>query len=38
MVRWETLREDGKRLILHGMQNRVGALADVFGVMLDGEE
>ena len=31
MVRAETLDEDGKRLLLHGMQNLVSALAEVMG-------
>jgi hypothetical protein len=34
MVRRETLGEDGKRLVLLGMQNLVGALAEVMGVTL----
>jgi hypothetical protein len=32
MVRAETLDEDGKRLLLHGMQNLVSALAEVMGI------
>ena len=32
MVRAETLDEDGKRLLLHGMQNLVSALAEVMGL------
>jgi len=31
MVRAETLDEDGKRLLLHGMQNLVSVLAEVMG-------
>jgi len=38
MVRAGTLDEDGKRLLLHGMQNLVSALAEVMGVGEDGEE
>jgi hypothetical protein len=38
MVRRETLGEDGKRLLLHGMQNLVSALAEVMGVREDGGE
>jgi len=38
MVRAEALTEDGKRLLLHGMQNLVSALADVMGLGEDGEE
>jgi len=35
LVRVETLGEDGKRLLLHGMQNLVSALAEVMGVAED---
>jgi hypothetical protein len=39
MVRAETLAEDGKRLLLHGMQNLVSALAEAMGVAgIGGEE
>lgn len=38
ITRAETLDGAGKRLVLHGMQNLVGALAEVLGVTLDGEE
>jgi hypothetical protein len=38
LVRVETLGEDGKRLLLHGMQNLVSALAEVMGVAEDGGE
>jgi hypothetical protein len=31
MVRREALGEDGKRRLLHGMQNLVGALAEMMG-------
>jgi hypothetical protein len=36
MVRREPLSEEGKRLVLHAMQNLVGALAEVMGVQEDG--
>jgi len=38
MVRAGTLDEDGKRLLLHGMQNLVSALTEVTGVGGHGEE
>jgi hypothetical protein len=38
LVRAETLGEDGKRLLLHGMRNLVSALAEVMGVAEDGAE
>jgi hypothetical protein len=36
MVRAETLDAETKRLLLHGMQNLVSALAEVMGVAEDG--
>jgi hypothetical protein len=38
ITRAETPNDAGKRLVLHGMQNLVGALAEVLGVTLDGKE
>jgi hypothetical protein len=38
LVRVETLGEDGKCLLLHGMQNLVSALAEVMGVAEEGGE
>jgi hypothetical protein len=38
LVRVENLGDDGKRLLLHGMQNLVSALAEVMGVAEDGGE
>ena len=38
LVRVETLGEDGKCLLLHGMQNLVSALAEVMGVREDRTE
>jgi hypothetical protein len=38
VVRLETLGEGGKRLLLHGMQNLVSALAEVMGVAEGGGE
>jgi len=38
MVKGETLGDDGKRLLLHGMENLVSALAEVMGIGEDGEE
>ena len=32
MVRAETLNDESKRLLLHGMQNLVSALAEVMGI------
>jgi hypothetical protein len=37
MVRAETLTEESKWLLLHGMQNLVSALAEVMGVAEDGD-
>lgn len=37
MVRADTLGDDGKRLLLHGMRNLVSALAEVMGIGEDGE-
>jgi hypothetical protein len=37
-VRTETLQEEGKRLMLHGMQNLVSALAQVMGVTETGAQ
>ena len=38
LVRRETLGEDGKRLLLHGMQSLVAVLGEVMGLREDGEE
>jgi hypothetical protein len=38
MVRADDLTEDGKRLLLHGMENLVSALAEVMGDADDGDE
>jgi hypothetical protein len=38
MVRAETLGDDGKHLLLHGMENLVSALAEVMGIGEDGED
>jgi len=38
MVRAETLGDESKQLLLHGMQNLVSALAEVMGVGEDGDE
>ena len=38
MVRAETLSDESKQLLLHGMQNLVSALSEVMGVGEDGEE
>ena len=38
MVRADDLTEDGKRLLLHGMENLVSALAEVMGYADDGDE
>jgi hypothetical protein len=37
MVRAQTLNDESKRLLLHGMQNLVSALAEVMGVGVDDE-
>jgi hypothetical protein len=37
MVRAETLAEQGRRLLLHGIPNSVSALAEVMGVGDEGE-
>jgi hypothetical protein len=36
MVRAETLSEESKRLLLHGMENLVSALAEVMGIEDEG--
>ena len=36
MVRADTLSDESKHLLLHGMQNLVSALAEVMGVAEDG--
>ena len=38
MVRADTLSDESKRLLLHGMQNLVSALAEVMGVAENGAE
>jgi len=38
MVRAETLDDEGRRLLLHGMQNLVSALAEVSGLAEDSSE
>lgn len=38
MVRAETLNDESKRLLLHGMQNLVSALGEVMGVGDEGDE
>ena len=38
MVQGETLGDDGKRLLLHGMENLVSALAEVMRIGEDGED
>ena len=38
MVRAETLNNESKRLLLHGMQNLVSALGEVMGVAEDDGE
>jgi hypothetical protein len=38
LVRSETLQDEGKRLMLHGMQNLVSALTHVMDVTETGEE
>jgi hypothetical protein len=38
MVRAETLGDDGKRLLLNGMENLVSALVEVMGIGEDGED
>ncbi|MGB5832688.1 MAG: hypothetical protein WBG92_11950 [Thiohalocapsa sp.] len=38
MVRAEDLTEDGRRLLLHRMENLVSALAEVMGYADDGDE
>jgi len=38
LVRVETLDDDGKRLLLNGMQNLVSALAEVMEIAEDGGE
>jgi hypothetical protein len=38
MVRADDLTEDGKRLLLHGMENLVSALVEVMGLGEDGED
>ena len=38
MIKGEMLDDDGKRLLQHGMQNLVSALAEVMGIGEDGTE
>jgi hypothetical protein len=38
LIRVQTVREGGRRLLLHGMQNLVLAFAEVMGVAEDGGE
>ncbi len=38
LVRSETLDEEGQRLLVHGIQNLVSALAEVMGLAEDGGE
>jgi hypothetical protein len=37
IIKAETANEETKRLLLHGMQNLVSALAEVMGIEFDGE-
>jgi len=38
MVKGEMQGDDGKRLLLHGMENLISALAEVMRIGEDGEE